>query len=123
MSNRTFACVDCGKSYRRAATTKLVKCPLCGQECERVHWKLHIPSPAKKKEWTAFWTKYRREKRLLDQFQRDPRVKEITLDLLNQRWVRQEPLKKLKAKRALAAHKKRAGDRKVSREPPVRVRG
>lgn len=91
MSNRTWACVDCGKSYRRVQTVRMVKCSVCGQECESVHWKIHIPSPRKKKEWLEFWTIYRREKRLLDEFQRDPRIKEVTLALLNQRWMRALP--------------------------------
>lgn len=91
MSNRTWACVDCGKSYRRVQTVRIVKCSVCGQECESVHWKIHIPSPRRKKEWREFWTIYRREKRLLEEFQRDPRIKEITLALLNQRWMRAPP--------------------------------
>ena len=91
MSNRTWACVDCGKSYRRPQTVRTVKCSVCGQECESVHWKIHIPSPRKKKEWLEFWTLYRREKRLLDEFQRNPRIKVVTLALLNQRWMRDVP--------------------------------
>jgi hypothetical protein len=35
-----------------------------------------------------FWTIYRREKGLIEKFQRDPRIKQITLELLNQRWLR-----------------------------------
>jgi hypothetical protein len=31
---------------------------------------------------------YRREKRLIEQFQNDPRIKEITLELLNQHLMR-----------------------------------
>ena len=88
MSNRTWVCVDCGKSYRRDHAVGAVACSICGQECEYVHWKLHIPSPAKKKEWQLFWCTYRREKRLMEEFQRDPSIKRLTLTLLNQTWTR-----------------------------------
>ncbi len=88
MSNRTWVCVDCGKSYRRVQTVEAVTCALCGQPCEYVHWKLHIPSPKKPQEWRSFWTTYRREKSLIEQFYRDPRIKEINLELLNQRHAR-----------------------------------
>ena len=122
MSNRTWACVDCGKSYRRLQTTKLVKCSLCGQDCESVHWKIRIPSPTKKKEWLAFWTAYRREKGLLEQFQRDPRIKEITLEILNQRWLRPKPVTKDKAKRALADHQRRQSEKNSARKATMRAR-
>ena len=88
MSNRTWVCVDCGKSYRRDQTVGAVTCSICGQACEYVHWKLHIPSPAKEKEWQLFWCTYRREKRLLEEFERDPSIKQLTLTLLNQSWTR-----------------------------------
>jgi len=83
MSNRTWVCVECGKSYRRDQTVKDLACALCHEPCEYVHWKIHIPSPKKKKEWTAFWTQYREEKRLLAQHHRDPRMKGVKLPLLN----------------------------------------
>ena len=88
MSNRTWACVDCGKSYRRSQSVDAVTCSICRSPCEYVHWKLHIPSPRKKKEWSEFWAVYRREKRLIEQFQKDSRIKEITLELLNQHFKR-----------------------------------
>jgi hypothetical protein len=88
MSNRTWVCVDCGKSYRRRQNVEAVPCAVCGKGCEYVHWKLHIPSPRKKKQWEEFWTVYRRETELIERFKADPRIKEITLDLLNQHWVR-----------------------------------
>jgi hypothetical protein len=88
MSNRTWVCVDCGKSYRRIQSILTVNCSICGQPCEYVHWKIHIPSPRKSKEWTRFWATYRKEQRLIEQFVRDPRIKEIRLELLNQKWSR-----------------------------------
>ena len=88
MSNRTWVCVDCGKSYRRDQTVKEVRCALCAEPCEYVHWKIHIPSPKKKKEWGTFWAQYREEKRVIDQFNRDPNMKEVYLPLLNQKLMR-----------------------------------
>ena len=121
MSNRTWACVDCGKSYRRVSTAKVVKCAGCGQDCEKVHWKIRIPSPSKKKEWAAFWTAYRREKGLLEQFQRDPRIKEITLEILTQRWTRPKPVTKDKSKRALAEHQRRQAEKAAGRKGAKRI--
>ncbi len=66
----------------------MLRAPSAGSPASTVHWKIHIPSPRKKKEWLEFWAIYRREKRLLEQFQNDPRIKEITLDPLNQHWMR-----------------------------------
>ena len=98
MSNRTWACVDCGKSYRRSQSVTAVRCAECGEACESVHWKIHIPSPRKKKEWLSFWAVYRRETALIERFKRDPRIREITLELLNQRWIRPDPAKRKQAK-------------------------
>ncbi len=80
--------MDCGKSYRRVQSVDSVACSICGKPCEYVHWKLHIPSPRKKKEWAEFWAIYRRELQLIERYKNDPRIKEITLDLLNQHWSR-----------------------------------
>lgn len=88
MSNRTWACVDCGKSYRRQQGVEAVICAHCRQPCEYVHWKMRIPSPAKRKDWDAFWTAYRREKSLIARFRNDPSIKEITLELLNLHWTK-----------------------------------
>lgn len=101
MSNRTWVCVDCGKSYRRIRSVADVSCSICGKPCEYVHWKIHIPSPRKKREWEAFWTLYRRETQLIERFKRDPRIKEIALELLNQRWTREG------LRTSLAAHSRR----------------
>jgi hypothetical protein len=89
MSNRTWACIECGKSYRRDQTVESVKCAICSQECEFVHWKIRIPSPAKQKEWNRFWNSYSREKCLIEQWLADESIKVITLDILNQQWIRQ----------------------------------
>lgn len=89
MSKRTWVCVDCGKSYRREqGVGAAVKCPICGQSCEYVEWKIHIPSPRNRKEWARFWDAYRREKRLSDQFHRDPSIKDLYLPLLNRHMRR-----------------------------------
>lgn len=88
MFNRTCVCVECGKSYRRVQTVETVSCSLCGEPCEYVHWKIHIPSPKKRKEWNAFWAEYRTEKRLLEQFRTDPKLKRVFLRILNLELVK-----------------------------------
>ncbi|MBK8036736.1 MAG: hypothetical protein IPK22_06305 [Verrucomicrobiaceae bacterium] len=89
MSHRTWVCLSCQKSYRRVQTISNVSCALCGQACEYVHWKLHIPSPKKTREWKEFWTQYLHEKNLIAQFHADPTLKQIDLPLLNQRHSKQ----------------------------------
>jgi hypothetical protein len=66
MSNRTWTCVPCRKSFRRLSTVIALACPHCHQPCEYVHLKIRVPSPRRVKEWTAFWAAYRAEKALLD---------------------------------------------------------
>lgn len=88
MSNRTWVCLDCRKSYRRDQVVQSVSCALCGQVCEYVHWKLHIPSPKKEREWAAFWAQYLHEKQMIERFNSDPNLKLIELPLLNQRLSR-----------------------------------
>jgi len=84
MSNRTWACIDCGKTYRRDQNyTGNVLCAICRKECEYVHWKIHLPSPKKKKEWSAFWEIYLLEKNKLDKWNIDGSIEVIKLDLLN----------------------------------------
>jgi squalene cyclase len=56
-----------------------------------VDWKLHIPSPTKRKEWDAFWTQYLFEKRETARFHADPRVEQVELPLLNRRLLRAKP--------------------------------
>ena len=89
MSNRTWVCLTCRKSYRRVQTVPLVSCPKCKAACEYVDWKLHIPSPKREREWNEFWQKYRQEKALTAEFYRDESIKEVTLELLN-RVLRRE---------------------------------
>ena len=88
MSNRTHVCLGCKKSYRRDKSVRRLVCPVCKQPCEYVHWKIHIPSPKREKEWDEFWRKYKQEKRLIEQFRKDPRVKRVHLELLNQTLVK-----------------------------------
>lgn len=83
MSQRTWVCVPCGKSYRRGQGAEHVLCPHCHGPCEYVHWKMHIPSPRQRKAWNAFWAKYRAEKDLLDAFNRGELRESVTLELLN----------------------------------------
>jgi hypothetical protein len=40
------------------------------------------------KAWTTFWRKYLTEKAMIAEFERDPSIKHIELDLLNQSWTR-----------------------------------
>jgi C4-type Zn-finger protein len=88
MSNRTWVCVPCCKSYRRIQSLTSLECPTCHTACEYVHWKIRIPSPKRAKAWDEFWTKYRAEKALLAEFERDKSIKEVNLELLNQHWHR-----------------------------------
>jgi hypothetical protein len=93
MGNRTWACVDCGKTYRRDQSFDgPVKCAICGDDCEYVHWKIRVPSPKNPKEWKRFWQLYREEKRELERWYRDGSVTAITLDILSMRlqpWRRE----------------------------------
>lgn len=68
MSNRTWACVDCGKTFRRDSSVEEFKCPECGDPCEYIHWKIHVPSPKRQAKWRKFWNKYREEKAILDRW-------------------------------------------------------
>jgi DNA-directed RNA polymerase subunit RPC12/RpoP len=83
MSQRTWVCVSCRKSYRRSQEVPSVRCPTCGSDCEYVHWKIRIPSPRRQKQWDTFWTKYRAEKALLDTAQRGELRESVYLELLN----------------------------------------
>lgn len=83
MSNRTWACVPCRKSYRRAQSVEAVVCAECHQPCEAVPWKLRVPSPRRDKEWEAFWAAYRAEKALLEAYRRGELRETLTLPLLN----------------------------------------
>ena len=88
MSNRTWACIKCGKTYRRDQNEDhQVICSICRNPCEYVHWKIRVPSPKKKKEWLRFWDIYLKEKRQIDLWQNDQTIEEITLDLLNMKLI------------------------------------
>lgn len=66
MSNRTWACVDCKQKYRRDQNAlRVVKCAVCGNECEKVGWKIRVPSPRSDRKWKQFWQAYFREKELI----------------------------------------------------------
>jgi hypothetical protein len=83
MSNRTWTCISCRKSYRRSQSVTAVYCPTCHGPCEYVHWKIRIPSPKRTKAWNSFWSKYRVEKSLLAAFYRGELQEDVTLELLN----------------------------------------
>jgi DNA-directed RNA polymerase subunit RPC12/RpoP len=83
MSQRTWVCLPCGKSYRRRQDVQTVLCPTCGEECECVHWKIRIPSPKKAKLWNEFWKQYRAEKALLNAHKRGALHESVELKLLN----------------------------------------
>lgn len=83
MSNRTWTCVSCRKSYRRVQTVTAVACPHCHQPCEYVHWKMRVPSPRRPKEWDEFWARYRAEKSLLAAHERGELAEAVELPLLN----------------------------------------
>ena len=83
MSNRTWVCVPCRKSFRRVQTITAVECPQCHLPCEYVHWKMRVPSPRRAKTWDEFWVKYRAEKALLAAFRRGELRESTRLELLN----------------------------------------
>jgi hypothetical protein len=83
MSNRTWTCIHCRKSYRRSQSITAVECPTCHEPCEYVHWKIRVPSPKRIKAWDEFWSKYNAEKSLLDAFHRGELRHDVTLELLN----------------------------------------
>lgn len=86
MSSQTWACVACGKLYRRAHEIAApVKCAGCGEPCEYVHRKMRVPSPKKAKQWRQFWALYLQEKAELERCFRDGTVEVVELDLLNMR--------------------------------------
>ena len=91
MSNRTFACLTCRRTQRKPATLSMFRCPACGRECVRVHWKLHVPAPGRRKKWDAFWKQYLLELRLLEQFGAGLGPDVLELPLLNQRHARMVP--------------------------------
>ncbi|MBI4833966.1 MAG: hypothetical protein HY811_03995 [Planctomycetes bacterium] len=88
MSNRTWVCIECGKSYRRNQAVESVQCAICRKKCEYVHWKIHIPSPKKTKEWQRFWALYKKEKKLIAIWIDDKSIKEINLNLLNKKMIK-----------------------------------
>ena len=81
MSQRTWVCLPCRKSYRREDVQSL-RCPTCQEACEYVDWKIRIPSPKWSKAWVQFWTKYRAEKALLDAWHRGDLRESVQLELL-----------------------------------------
>jgi DNA-directed RNA polymerase subunit RPC12/RpoP len=83
VSNRTWTCVPCRKSFRRDQSVAAVACPHCHQPCEYVHWKMRVPSPRRVKEWEAFWAAYRAEKALLAAHHRGELRELVELPLLN----------------------------------------
>ncbi|WP_157212782.1 hypothetical protein [Herbaspirillum sp. CF444] len=83
MSNRTFACLYCKKLQRKDQNINAFHCPLCGRESIRVHWKLHVPSPKKKKKWNSFWDRYLLELRQIEEFKSNKNIRELRLPLLN----------------------------------------
>ena len=83
MKNRTWVCLNCKKSYRRNSSVSKLLCPQCKNACEYVDWKIHIPSPKKKKEWETFWKKYLTERRLLEYFFIYGSKKPIKLEILS----------------------------------------
>src|SRR5579885_1416069 len=83
MSNRTWACIDCGKTYRRNQNVASVRCAICSNFCEYVHWKIRVPSPKNRKTWEKFWLRYKAEKRLLAEYHASGRRMSVHLEILN----------------------------------------
>lgn len=83
MSNRTWACIECGKTYRRASNVTEVACALCREPCEYVHWNIRVPSPKRRKQWEAFWVQYNDGKQRLAQYYANGSKGPLKLELLN----------------------------------------
>lgn len=83
MSNRTWACIDCGKTYSRPWGVEYVPCAICRRQCQSVHWKIRVPSPKNRKIWTRFWITYLEEKRALARYHASGRRETVRLELLN----------------------------------------
>src|SRR5262245_4335397 len=96
MSNRTWTCLSCRKSYRRSQSITAVHCPTCHALCEYVHWKIRVPSPKRVKTWNEFWSKYKAEKSLLDAFNRGELREDVTLELLNMKLQVPVPAKTMR---------------------------
>jgi hypothetical protein len=64
-----------------------VTCAVCGEPCEFVHWKIRVPSPAKRRDWDRFWAEYRTEKELLSRFHRGELREPATFRILNM-WLK-----------------------------------
>ena len=63
MSNRTWCCVSCRKTYRRTQTITAVECP-ASPRCVRIRSLEDPHAIAESKEGVrdSFWTRYRAEK-------------------------------------------------------------
>ena len=83
MSNRTWACVECGKTYRRPFNVSEVQCAISHRPCEYVHWKIRVPSPKHRKQWEKFWVQYLDEKQRLAEYYANGRKGPLKLELLN----------------------------------------
>jgi DNA-directed RNA polymerase subunit RPC12/RpoP len=88
MTNQTYVCLECKKSFRQTPGRGDFRCPHCKNKCIAVHYKIRIPSPKRVREWDKFWEKYLKEIRLLEDFLNDPSVKFVKLDIYNQKWVK-----------------------------------
>ncbi len=88
MSNRTFACRVCRTLQRRSQNLPSPRCSHCGGTTVCVHWKLHVPSPRKRRKWETFWRQYLLELRLIEEFKAGIGPDELSLSLLNQLWIR-----------------------------------
>ncbi|MBU8977387.1 hypothetical protein JI752_014655 [Lysobacter sp. MMG2] len=87
MSNRTFACLNCRKLQRKPQAIAAFACPSCRSDCIRVHWKLRVPAPRKRRKWDRFWAQYLLERRTIALFHDGQLNDEVYLPLLNRRLI------------------------------------
>jgi hypothetical protein len=82
VSNRTWVCIKCGKTYRRAEGTLQVRCAGCGDACESIPTKIRVPSPVNRLRWEQFWREYPEEVRIFREWKSGKLKQDVRLPIL-----------------------------------------